>query len=189
MRKLAAFSGIVALAAWLGACGSSSTTGTETLAGTLGGAAAASLLNSNSNVAISFHTFVLTGPVNTTAHNISLGHQANGSHTFSTPDGNLVLNAKQKTSGQQNPTVTGKTGNTCHFKLSGGTGTYTVDGSKSTGSFAGATGSGSYNINLVAAANLLPGKTSCSASNDTGNVLSAGAAITFKASGPLTVKS
>ena len=56
------------------------------------------------------------------------------------------------------------------------------------GKFAGATGSGTYAITLLAEANLLPGKTSCSA-NNTGNVIAKGASITFKATGPLTLKS
>jgi hypothetical protein len=50
---------------------------------------------------------------------------------------------------------------------------YTVLGSKSTGKFAGATGSGTYAITILAEANLLPGKTTCSA-NNTGNAIAKG---------------
>jgi len=64
---------------------------------------------------------------------------------------------------------------------------YTVLGSKSTGKFAGATGGGTYAITILAEANLLPGKTTCSA-NNTGNAIAKGASITFKATGPLTLK-
>ncbi len=59
--------------------------------------------------------------------------------------------------------MTGKSGSTCYFTQNGGTGTYTVLGSKSTGKFAGATGSGTYAITLLAEANLLAGRTTCSA--------------------------
>jgi hypothetical protein len=188
MRKLAAFTGTVALAVWLGACGSSSTSGTETFTGVIGGAAAANTFNSNSNTALSFHSLVFSGPVNTTATNVSLGSSANGPHTFHTPAGNLTVTHEQKTNGNENPTITGKTGDTCHLKGSGGTGTYTVDGSQSTGSFAGATGSGTYSISYVAAATLHPGDSTCTV-NNIGNVVATGAAITFKASGPMTIKS
>ena len=58
---------------------------------------------------------------------------------------------------------------------------------QSTGKFAGATGSGTYAITILAEANLLPGKTTCSA-NNTGNAIAKGASITFKATGPLTLK-
>jgi hypothetical protein len=188
MRKFAAFAGIIALAAWLGACSSSSTSGTETFTGVLAGAAAANTFNSNSNVGLSFHSMTFSGPVNTTATSVSLGSSANGPHTFHTAAGNLTVTHEQKTNGNENPTITGKVGGTCHLKGSGGTGTYTVDGSQSTGSFAGATGSGNYSITYAAYATLHPGDSTCTA-NNIGNVVSTGAAITFKASGPLTIKS
>jgi allophanate hydrolase subunit 2 len=104
-----------------------------------------------------------------------------------TPAGNFTVQHTAKTNGQAQPTITGKSGSTCYLKLDGGTGTYTVLGSKSTGKFAGATGSGTYAITILAEANLLPGKTTCSA-NDTGNAIAKGASITFKATGPLTLK-
>jgi hypothetical protein len=188
MRKLTAFAGVVALAVWLGACGSSSTSGTETFTAVLAGAAAANNFNSNSNVGLTFRTLTFTGPVNTTATNVSLGGSSSGSVTFHTAAGDFAVTHTQKTNGNENPTITGKVGDTCHLKGSGGTGTYTVDGSKSTGSFAGATGSGNYNINYAAAATLHPGDSTCTA-NNIGNVVATGASITFHASGPLTVKS
>jgi len=84
--------------------------------------------------------------------------------------------------------VTGKSGSTCYFTQNGGGGKYKVDGSKSTGKFAGATGSGTFVTTFVYAADLSPGKTTCTA-NNTGNVVPTGALITFKLSGPLTLKS
>jgi hypothetical protein len=84
--------------------------------------------------------------------------------------------------------VTSKSGNTCYFKQNGGGAKYKVDGSKSTGKFAGSTGSGTFATTSVYAADLSSGKTTCTA-NNTGNVVPTGSSITFKASGPLTLKS
>ena len=204
MRKLAVLAGAVALAATVGACSSSGSSassstsakatatpksGTETLTATVTGAAAAKLLNSNA--APSFPSLVFTGPVDTTVTGpVSLGNNGNAkttTHTFVTPVGNFTAQRTVKTKGQTQPTVTGKSGSTCYFTLNGGTGSYVVLGSKSTGKFAGATGSGTYAVTILAEANLLAGKTTCSAKN-TGSVAVKGASITFKSSGPLTLK-
>jgi len=190
MRKLACLAGAIAVAAGVVACGGSSTvSGTETLTGVLGGAAAAQLLNSNSNVPLAFSSLVFAGPVKTSVANISLGNNKSrtANHTFVTPAGNFTVTRTVKTNGQPQPSVTGKTGSLCYFTQNAGTGSYIVDGSQSTGKFAGATGSGTYSVTIVAASNLLPGKTACSA-NNTGKVSAKGTVITFKASGPLTVK-
>ncbi len=163
--------------------------GTETITATMAGATVAKMLNSNSNAPLSFPALVFTGPVDTTIKGpVSLGggNGKNVEHTFVTQAGNLALQHTAKTNGGQ-PTVTGKSGSTCFLTINGGTGTYTVLGSKSTGKFAGATGSGAYAITIAAEANLLPGKTTCNV-NDTGNVVAKGASITFKASGPLTLE-
>jgi hypothetical protein len=206
MRKLAVLAGAVALAAMVGACSSSGgsassstsakatatpMSGTETFTGSVTGAAAAKLLNSNSNTGPSFSSLVFTGPVTTTIRGpVGLGNDGNAktaTHTFVTPAGNFTVQHTTKTNGQAQPTVTGKSGSTCYFSQNIGTGGYTVLGSKSTGKFAGATGSGTYAITILAEANLLAGKTTCSA-NNTGNVMATGASITFKGSGPLTLK-
>ena len=121
--------------------------GTETLTGTVTGAAAAKLLNSNSNAGPAFPSLVFTGPVSTTIKGpvgLGGGNAKTATHTFVTPAGNFTVQHTAKTNGQAQPTVTGKSGSTCYFSLNGGTGTYTVIGSKSTGRFAGATGSGTY---------------------------------------------
>ena len=201
MRKPACLAGAIALAITVGACSSSGSSasgstsakpasGTETLVGTVTGAAAAKLLNSNSNVGSSFSSLVFTGPVSTTIKGpvgLGGGKAKTATHTFVTPAGNFTIQRTAKTNGLAQPTVTGKSGSTCYFTQNGGTGTYTVLGSKSTAKFAGATGSGTYAITILAAANLLPGKTTCSAKN-TGTLAVKGASITFKATGPLTLK-
>lgn len=189
MRKLACLVGTIAVAAGVGACGSSSTTsGTETLTGVIGGASAANLLNSNTNIALRFSPLAFAGPVRTSAA-IQLGNNraTTASQTFATPAGNLIVTRTVKSRGQQQPSVTGKTGSVCYFRQNIGAGSYTVDGSKSTGKFAGATGGGTYSIGLAVAANLLPGKTAC-ANNNTGKVTATGTSITFKAFGPMTIK-
>jgi hypothetical protein len=67
-----------------------------------------------------------------------------------------------------------------------GTGTYTVLGSESTGRFAGATGHGTYALTILTEASMLPDKTFCDLLS--GNVSAKGTSVTFKASGPLTLK-
>jgi hypothetical protein len=197
MKKLAGLAGAVVLATALGACSSASSStsakataspmsGTETFTGTIAGAAAAKWVNSNGNAPLSFPALVFTGPVDTTIKGpVNLG-SGSGTHTFVTPAGDFTVQHTAKTNGGQ-ATVTGKSGNTCYFKVNGGTGAYTVLGSKSTGEFAGATGGGTYVITFLAEGNLLPGKTICGV-NTTGNALAQGALITFKATGPLTLK-
>lgn len=193
MRKLATtLSGTVVLAIGIAAgstAASASSSGTETLTAVVSGAAAAKLLNSNGNPALTFPSAVFSGPVNTSTSNVTLGNgkKSAATHTFVTPAGNFVVDRTAKSKGQPQPIVTGKSGSTCYFKQNGG-GSYTVNGSKSTGKFAGATGSGTFASTIIAAADLLPGKTTCTA-NNTGNVVPTGASITFKASGPLTIKS
>lgn len=81
---------------------------------------------------------------------------------------------------------TGKSGRTCYF-AAGSTGVYTVVRSQSTGKFAGATGSGTYVTTIALGADLMPGRTTCTV-NNVGNVIPKGTLITFRASGPLTLK-
>jgi hypothetical protein len=188
MRKVLAAVGAIALFAGLSAC-SSTTSGTEVLTGSLTGAPAANILNSSGSPALRLSSLTFSGPVATSENNLSLGGGGKtATHTFATAAGNFVVTRTVKNSGQAGPTITGKTGNTCHFKQVVAAGSYVVDGSKSTGNFAQATGSGTFTIFFVASANLLSGKTICAA-GDTGSLLAQGAAINFKASGPLTVKS
>lgn len=193
MRVLVAtLSGAVALAIGLAAgstAASGSSSGTETLTGVMSGAAAAKLLNSNGNPPLKFTSLVFSGPVVTSISNagIGSGKSVTATHAFVTPAGSLTVTRTVTSTGQAQPTVTGKIGNTCHFTQNIGTGTYTVDSSKSSGKFEGATGSGNFAVTIVASADLSAGKTTCSA-NNTGKVMARGASITFKASGPLTLK-
>jgi hypothetical protein len=140
MKTLAAAICMAAIAAGLGACSSSSTpsssptathkTGTEVAYGKVTGAAAMS----NSPV---FH-LKLTGPVGTTATTSLGGAPKKGaSHTIKTGQGNLTLklNGSGKTSASLQDPATCKFASTTKVPL-------TVDGAKSTGKFAGASGSG-----------------------------------------------
>jgi hypothetical protein len=193
MRGLVAtLSGAVALAIGLAAgtaAAGGSSSGTETLTAVASGAAAANQLNSNNNSPLKFPSIVFSGPVHTSITNATLGGSKakTAAHTFPTPAGNLAVTRTATSNGQAQPSVSGQTGNICHFTQNAGTGIFKVDGSKSTGKFAGATGSGTYTLTIVASADLSAGKTTCSA-NNTSNALATGTSITFKASGPLTLK-
>jgi len=144
MKKLAALTGAVVLAGALGACSSSSSTspssstatasaapksGTETASGT-GSAAKVSSL--------AFH-LTFTGPVDTTGTTPLAAKPAKGvSYTATTAAGNLVVTAD---SAGTTTTSAVKSTKTCRVTYKS-TVPYTVDGAKSTGKFAGATGSG-----------------------------------------------
>ena len=197
MRKLAGLAGAVALAAAVGACSSSGSStgatatprsGTETITATLTGAPAARYFSSSGATPPSFPSVVFAGVVNTTIRGpVTLGHSTakTVTYTFVTPAGNLTIRRTQKTRRNQLAPA-GRSGSTCYFTASV-TGVYTVAGSQSTGKFAGATGGGAYVTTVVVGADLLPGRTTCSVSN-AGNVIAKGTSITYRASGPLTVK-
>ena len=197
MRKLAGLAGAIALAAAAGACSSSGSStgatatprsGTETITATLTGAPAASYLSSSGATPPSFPSVVLAGVVNTTIRGpVTLGHSTakTVTHTFATPAGNLTIRRTQKTRRNQLAPA-GRSGSTCYFTASV-TGVYTVAGSRSTGKFAGATGGGAYVTTVVLGADLQPGRTTCSVSN-ADSVIAKGTSITYRASGPLTVK-
>ena len=192
MKKLAAFTGAIALAGALGACSSSSSsTGaaaaksaapkptTQTMTGQVTGAAVVA----NTTVI----PLKLTGVVDTTGTFTS--PNTNATHvtlTFPTKAGNLVV-AAYAPDANAAPTVVNAA--QCRGKSTIHA-TYTVDGSKSTGTFAGATGSGKATVVFEADA---PKYTSgsqngqCNMSNNA-QPLAAGALATFTASGPLTLK-
>jgi hypothetical protein len=197
MRKLAGLAGAIAVAAAVGACSSSgsstsatatATSGTETITATLTGAPAASYLNSGGATPPSFPSVVFAGVVNTTIRGpATLGHSTAKivTYTFMTPAGNLTIRRTRKTLSNQLAPA-GHSGSTCYFTASS-TGVYTVVGSQSTGKFAGATGSGTYVTTVILGADLQPGRTICNVSN-AGTVIAKGTSITYRASGPLTVK-
>jgi len=199
VRKLAGLAGAIALAAAAGACsssgGSTSATatavprsGTETITAMLTGAPAASYFSGGGATPPSFPSVVFAGVVSTTIRGpVTLGHSTGKTitHTFVTPAGNFTIRRTEKTRHNQLAPA-GRSGNTCYFTASS-TGVYTVVGSQSTGTFAGATGGGTYVTTVVLGADLLPGRTTCSVSN-AGTVTAQGTSITYRASGPLTVK-
>jgi hypothetical protein len=145
MKNLAALTAVLALAAGLAACtssGSSTATatakatttpvsGTETLSGKLTGSAAASDI-------LVFH-LTLTGPVGTTA-TIQLGTEVPERYvlyTFHTAVGDLAVTLAS--AGTSTGGLTSAT--TCLYVLTTAV-PFTVDGTSSTGNFAGATGTG-----------------------------------------------
>jgi hypothetical protein len=199
MRTLAGLAGAIALAAAAGACSSSGSStsataaatprsGTETITATLTGAAAASYLNSGGATPPAFPSVVFAGVVTTTIRGpVTLGSATGKTviHTFVTPAGNLTIRRTEKTRNTQLAPA-GQSGSTCYFTASS-TGVYTVVGSQSTGKFAGATGGGTYVTTVALGADLQPGRTTCSVSS-AGAVIAKGTSITYRASGPLTVK-
>jgi hypothetical protein len=207
MEKLTGLAGAIVLAVAAGACASSGSSssggsasgtasataatpksGTETVTGTVTGTPVINYVNSGGKASLSFPSLVFTGPVDTTSSGpVSLGGSTDktSAHTFVTAAGNFTAQRTSKTTkGQLTPH--GKNGGTCYFAETG-TYSYAVAGSQSTGKFAGATGSGTGTTTVVLGANLLPGKTTCSVGN-TSDVITKGASITFKLSGPLTLK-
>ena len=162
--------------------------GIETITATLAGAPAASYFDSGGITPPSFPSVVFAGVVNTTIRGpVTLGGSTGKTvtHTFVTPAGNLTIRRTEKIRNNQLAPA-GQSGSTCYFTASV-TGVYTVVGSQSTGKFAGATGSGTYVTTVAVGADLQPGRTTCSVSN-AGNVIAKGTSITYRASGPLTVK-
>ena len=105
---------------------SGSSSGTETLTGVVSGAAAAKLLNANGNPPLKFTSLVFSGPVNTSLSNVTLGggKAKTATHAFVTPAGNFTVTRTVTSKGQPQPTVTGQTGNTCHFTANFGGGSY-----------------------------------------------------------------
>jgi hypothetical protein len=186
MRKLAVLAGAIALTAGLGACSSSGSStssstataapksGTETIAGKITGAAA---MANNPVFPLTF-----SGPVKTSASQKIGGTPKKGqAYTFTTAAGNYVVTLTTVTSTQKIVNAAA-----CRFAF-GTAVTYTVDGSKSTGKFAGATGSGKAAVVFEATTpKLSDGKCNTSSS---AQPLSTPAPIgTFTAAGPLTLK-
>lgn len=185
--------GIAGLAA---ACSSTTSTtssthsGTEILSGTITGQAAIKTFeNQNSNAPLIFPKFTWSGVVNTTAVNESIGSGGNGTeYTFPTPAGDFALIHTSK-SPNGTGSATGPVSGVCSFK-DVTSGTYTVVADKSTGSFNGATGHGTFAITITGTGPITPKATKCTVGNNGPNVAGIkSASITFTASGPLTVKS
>lgn len=192
MKKLAVLTGAIVLVGALGACSSSSnstgaaatksappTPTTETITGQVTGTDAVA-----DTLVIPLK---LTGVVKTTG-TITIP-QINATHitiTFPTKAGNFVV-AAVLLDPNAAPTVVNAAA--CRFKDTGHV-TYTVDGAKSTGSFAGATGSGKATLVLEADAPKYTSgshKGQCNTSNNA-QPMAAGALVTFEGVGPLKLK-
>jgi hypothetical protein len=162
-------------AGWDNSAKKTDPSGTETIKGSLTGAAAAA---GNHPVV----TLTFRGPVNTTAP-LPLGFLPGQGQdlTIKTAVGNLVI-AGSKGVVDSRALLSAST---CRFEFGTAT-TYTVVGSKSTGKFAGATGSGKAALTLLAN---LP-KLSDGRCNESTNATpeTSTAVATFAAAGPLTVK-
>ena len=210
MRRRTLAVAALALAAALAGCSSSGSTsaktttsaspsasvmtGTETLTATVtGSAAAANLNNSNPNAPLNFTKAVWTGPVATSVAPFVLGGNGNkpGNVTWTTPAGKITVYhapapGSASSSSTPPPAIWKLTGTTCHFTSTFARGSFHyVSG---TGKFAGAAGgTGRYILTAVGSAPLSSGKTTCSFPN-VGNVASTGAAVTFVAAGPMTVR-
>lgn len=187
-----------ACAAGLAACGSTNSgthptsvssvarvSGTEVIRAAITGAKAAKDIGSNSNAPLVFPSAQFSGPVTTRMAPFKLGGKGKR-HAFVTPAGDLaVIHIKDKHQ-QKNPVVTGQDGRVCYFSQVWEAGTWKAVPARSTGKFAGATGAGTYTITATVAANLLKGKSKCSAAN-TGKAIPP-ASLVFVVTGPLTVK-
>ena len=156
-----------------------SVSGTETIAGQVSGAAADA---SDPTIPLTFR-----GPVNATARWTI--PNANGTHqviTFRTTAGNLTINA----------TVTGPNGPARYVDVGAPRRyavtvlvVYTVDGAKSTGKFAGASGSGRVAVTLSAEWPKQAGTPYCTEpSNYKVQPLKGTGKIAFTGAGPLTVR-
>jgi hypothetical protein len=179
---LAAAAVIAAAALAAAACGSSapapaasagtgtSRTGTQALAGSLAGPAA---LASSATIPLR-----LTGLVNTTA-SVHLSSAQRSPVTITTARGKLTVRHTQG-SGSQKLLST----KTCKFAF-GQHSTYTVLPGKSTGAFAGATGSGTAVITITGT---LPKRNGRCDTSSTAQPSTAGLRVSFAAHGPLTVR-
>ena len=151
--------------------------GLETVAGQVTGAAAVA------NTTI-FH-LKFTGPMTTTGTFTSPNSNATSQPgvVFTTQAGNMVVNATVTSNPNAAPTRVSAA--QCRFAFATRV-SYIIDGAKSTGSFAGATGSGKASVTFTADAP----KSSNGQCNMSQNaqLLANGAIAVFAAEGPLTLK-
>lgn len=151
------------------------TAGTETITGTVSGAAAEA---NNPTFPLTFR-----GPVNTTASWTPPGGSATTQvTTFKTTAGNLTVTAHIPASQQNAPPA--YLGSPCRYGFTMHV-TYVIDGSKSTGKWAGATGHGAVIVAFTAEfPKLSSGK--CNISQNAQPVSGTSKAV-FTAAGPVTL--
>jgi hypothetical protein len=186
-RSLALAAALVAATA-LAACSSSATTavtGTETLSAQVTGkAAAANFNNPAQNAPLAFGHATLAGPVPATITPFTLtGSGTKGTVTWITSAGPLTVTHDQTSPADPNtppPATWTRTAAGCHFTTVFSAGTF----KEVSGALQSATWAGTYKVTAAGTAPLLKGKTACGFST-TGNVIAAGAVITFSASGPM----
>jgi hypothetical protein len=178
VKLIGAAAAALAIAGLAAACSSSSTTsGTETF--TSGKVTSAKVLEAKTTIL----PLKWTGPVGATGSiNLTGPAPAKGqTHTFITSKGNMVALVTAKPT--MSETWTDKA--TCLAKMVTGV-VYTVDGAKSTGSFKGASGSGTVTVTFQFNSEL-NGK--CSMASNAAPTTLTGAYGEFTGIGPLTVKS
>lgn len=185
------------------ACSSSSSsstpaaplTGTETLTAEVTGSAAAANFNSNSNAPLDFPEGTWTGPVATSIKPFALTGNSNAAADvlWATPDGSVtVYHSANQAPGASNPNspppaTWTKTGTDCTFSATFSKGAFMYVPSKSTGTWARLSGTGTYLVVAQGTAPLASGKTTCSFTT-IGKVADSGAKITFTATAPVTLK-
>jgi hypothetical protein len=167
---------VLAAAGLAAGCGSSTSTattrsGTQALAGSVSGHTA---LANQATIPLR-----LTGVVNTTGSIHIINSKSQNPITIKTGKGDLTVS---HTKGRQTQRLL--SAKTCRFAF-GVHGTYTVVGSKSTGTFKNASGSGQ--VTLVFTASLPKKNGSCDLSSSA-IPQAAGARVSFAAHGPITVK-
>jgi hypothetical protein len=184
MHKLPILAGVTAVAAIAGCSSSSPTTsaapspstrsGTETIRGTVTGAAVVQQQNPT------FH-LTFAGPVNTTSTwTPPSGNAKSTDVTFKTGSGNMVVHATLLTNPNSPPTIVNAAA--CRFSVATRV-KYDVLGAQSTGMFKGATGSGNVAVAFTADAQKKNGK--C---DENAQPIASSAAATFQGGGPLTIK-
>ncbi len=192
MKAVAIAGAVLAATLGLAACGSSSSTpttksGTETLNASITGSAAVKNLESNSNAPLVFPVMTWTGVVSTSEHNESLGGgKSGGEHAFKTAAGDFAVIHKSL-SPNGTGGVTGPVKGVCTFRQVMA-GTYTVVTDKSTGSFKGATGHGTYAVTITGVGPAAGGVCKMTSNGPSVSGISS-ASIVFLAHGPLSVTS
>jgi hypothetical protein len=152
----------------------------ETVSGQALGAQAAAGIDGSEPV--TFPAMVFDGPVATVSRNTVLGGLSS-TRVFATPKGSLTVRYTAGARAAASPAEIGDGARACVFSRTAASGTYTVTGG--TGSFAGASGHGTYTLVFITeTARAADG--SCSPA---GKAVPAGDQVDFTAGGPLTVTS